>query len=44
VKPLEPLIEKKPYESPRLTVHGEIHQITQNAAKKGRFDAFPNKT
>jgi len=44
VKPTEPMIEKKPYETPRLTVHGEIRQITLNINKKGRGDGGANKT
>lgn len=44
MKPPEPLMEKRPYESPRLTVHGEIHQITQNVNQKGRGDGAGMKT
>jgi hypothetical protein len=44
VNPFESLTEKKPYETPRLTIHGEIREITQNINKKGRKDSGANKT
>ena len=44
MNPLKSLAEKKPYNTPRLTVHGEIREITQNVNKKGRKDFLTNKT
>lgn len=29
MKPIEPNLAKKPYNSPRLVVHGDLRQITQ---------------
>jgi len=44
VKPQEPQVAKKSYESPKLAVYGEVREITQNINKTGAIDAGINKT
>jgi len=44
VKPQEPQVAKKSYESHKLTVYGEVREITQNINKTGQTDSRMNKT
>ncbi len=44
MEPQEPQVAKKSYENPKLTVYGEVREITQNINKTGAIDAGINKT
>ena len=44
VKPVQPISDKKPYQSPQLLVYGNISQITQNSVVNPKtVDSNPNK-
>ena len=38
MEPQEPPVAKKSYDSPKLTVFGEIEQLTQNVNQTGNLD------